>query len=140
MPHLTTWGRILGQAIDPQKLELVVSQFFKEHLSQQIPPRGSLLLNLDGKTLRGSIPAGCTRGVHLLAAYLPEYGVVLAQVAVDQKENEIVAAPRRLSQLDLGGLVVSGDAMHTQKNLSVQVVKQGGDYLWCVKENQPDLL
>ena len=77
--------------------------------------------------------------MHLLSAYLPEEGVTLAQDAVAKHENELVAAPRLLAQLDLRGRVVSGDAMFTQRNLSVQVTAQGGDYLWFVKENQPTL-
>ena len=78
--------------------------------------------------------------MHLVAAYLPEHGVVLAQLAVDRKENEIVVVPTLLAQLDLQGSVVVGDAMQTQRELSVQIVEAGGDYVWCVKENQPTLL
>jgi hypothetical protein len=63
---------------------------------------------VDGKTLRGTIPLGQTRGVHLVAAYLPEQGVVLAQLQVDTKENEIVVVPELLAQLDLQGRVVGG--------------------------------
>jgi hypothetical protein len=104
-----------------------------------VPARGSMLLSSDGKTLRGTIPRGSTRGTHLLAAYLPKQGVVLAQVDGDQKENEIVAAPRLLANLDLTGTVVTGDAMQTQRDLSIEIGDQGGDYLWTVKDNQPTL-
>jgi hypothetical protein len=48
---------------------------------------------LDGKTLRGTIPLGQSSGVHFLAAYHADQGVVLAQLAVDTKVNEIVVAP-----------------------------------------------
>jgi predicted transposase YbfD/YdcC len=65
---------------------------------------------------------------------------VLAQLEVDTKENEIVVVPTLLAQLDLHGTVVVGDAMQTQRDLSVQVVEAGGDYVWMVKENQPSLL
>ena len=53
------------------------------------------------------------------------------------KENEIVAAPELLKCLDLRNKVVVGDAMHTQRNLSAQIVEAGGDYVWIVKGNQP---
>ena len=96
-------------------------------------------VTIDGKTLRGSIAAGQTRGTHLLAAYLLGEGVVLAQVEVDGKENEIKAAPRLLEAIDLRGKVVSGDAMLTQRDLAAQVVAAGGEYLWPVKDNQPQL-
>jgi predicted transposase YbfD/YdcC len=131
---------VFGHAIDVAELELVLGQFFQEqHAPSEVPARGSIVLAVDGKTLRGTIPSGQTRGVHLVAAYLPEAGVVLAQVAVDRKENEIVAVPKLLRHLDLTGMVV-GDAMQAQRALSNQVVEAGGDYLWFVKENQPALL
>ena len=94
---------------------------------------------IDGKTLRGSIPAGRTRGVHLMAAYVPREGVVLAQIEVDGKENEIRAAPRLLEAIDLRGKVITADAMLTQRQLSAQVVEAGGEYVWTVKKNQPQL-
>jgi predicted transposase YbfD/YdcC len=45
-----------------------------------------------------------------------------------------------LGQLDLRGIIVTGDALQTQRALSVQIVEGGGDYVWKVKENQPSLL
>jgi predicted transposase YbfD/YdcC len=59
------------------------------------------------------------------------------QVAVDGKEDEITAAPHIVASLDLRGRFVSGGAMFTQRNLSAQVLSEGADYLWFVKENQP---
>jgi predicted transposase YbfD/YdcC len=142
LPHHTTWNRVLGKAVNPQALSRLVGQFLGKatESSAQIPARGSVLLAIDGKTLRGTIPLGQKRGVHLVAAYLPESGVVLAQIAVESKENEIVAAPKVLAELDLRGMVVVGDAMFCQRKLSAQIVKGGGDYLWVVKENQKGVL
>src|SRR5438105_10597128 len=139
-PHACTFSRVLGEGLICEQLEQLVSQHFQAQLASQIPQRGSLTLSIDGKTLRGTIKTGNTQGVHLMAAYLPKQGVVLAQVAVGTKTNEITAAPRLLSSLDLRGIVVSGDAMQAQKGLSVQIVAAGGDYLWLVKANQKGLL
>jgi predicted transposase YbfD/YdcC len=94
---------------------------------------------LDGKTVRGTLAFGETRGLHLLAAYLPGLGVVLAQLAVDTKTNEITAAPQVLKLLDLQGKIVTGDAMFAQRSLSLAIVQAGGDYLWTVKDNQAQL-
>jgi predicted transposase YbfD/YdcC len=139
LPHHTTWGRVLGAAIDPRGFERVVGAFFRA--AQPAPRgRGQVALCLDGKTLRGTIPGGQTRGVHLLAAYLPEAGVVLAQVAVDGKANEIVAAAEVLDRLDLRGVVVTGDALLAQRGLSAQIRRAGGDYLWVLKDNHPGVL
>ena len=134
-PHRTTYSRILGSTLSVEDFEGMAGAFF----AQSRQPGPTVQLTIDGKTLRGSIGTGETRGEHLLAAYLPGEGVVLAQVAVDRKENEITAAPRLLETIDLRDKVVSGDAMLTQRELSRQVVERGGDYLWSVKDNQPQL-
>jgi predicted transposase YbfD/YdcC len=139
LPHPTSWSRILGNAVQPDALDQAVRTFLRRAEMPLIPARASIVVAVDGKTLRGTIPRGSTRGLHLLAAYRPEDGVVLAQVAVDQKENEIVAAPLLLKQLDLHGLVVTGDALLAQRSLSIQIVEAGGDYLWRIKDNQPTL-
>jgi predicted transposase YbfD/YdcC len=140
MPHYSTWSRVLGHAMEPSEVERIIGQFFLTTATGTRPKRGSIQLALDGKTLRGTIPLGETRGVHLLAAYLPKQGVVLAQMQVHEKSNEITHAPTLLRQLDLCGVVVSGDAMFDQRTLSIQIVQAKGDYLWTVKGNQEGLL
>jgi predicted transposase YbfD/YdcC len=138
MPHPTTWSRVLGRAVDVVALE----HLFRDSLyvpGAEVPDRASIALAIDGKTLRGTIPLGHTQGVHLLAAYLPTEGVVLMQLEVGTKDNEIVIAPAVVAHLDLAGVVVTGDAMYTQRTLSTQIVEAGGDYLWLVKNNQPEL-
>jgi predicted transposase YbfD/YdcC len=94
---------------------------------------------MDGKVLRGTIPVGQTQGLHLLALYLPQHGVVLMQVEVQEGENEISAAAKILNFVDLEGKIVTGDAMFAQRGLSELVVKKGGEYLWKVKDNQANL-
>lgn len=134
-PAAITYSRILGKAVDVAELQQTVSRFLRSspQLSQAVE------INLDGKALRGTIPAGQTQGVHLLAAYLPDAGVVLMQMEVGSKENEITAAPRLLKSLDLRGKIITGDAMFAHRELSRQVIKAGGNYVWSVKDNQPAL-
>jgi predicted transposase YbfD/YdcC len=139
MPHYSTWSRILGHGVEPSEVEQIIGRFFVTAARGSQPKRGSLQLALDGKTLRGTIPLGASQGVHLLAAYLPKQGVVLAQMRVDEKSNEITHAPKLLRQVDLRGVVVSGDAMFDQRELSIQIVQANGDYLWIVKDNQEAL-
>jgi hypothetical protein len=86
-----------------------------------------LIVHVDGKTVRGTIPVRPSNGVHLLAAYQADHGRVVAQAAVGSKTNEIGAAPALLEQLDLTGMVVTGDAMQAQRQLSRQVGEAGGD-------------
>ncbi|MGH7927958.1 MAG: ISAs1 family transposase [Candidatus Binatia bacterium] len=135
VPAYNTIRRTLAETVSESELQ----EAFRQFLHQRYGGQQSILVVLDGKTLRGTIPKGKRQGVHLLAAYLPEEGIVLLQVAVEAKENEISAAPRLLSALHLKGRIVCGDAMFTQRELSVQVVAQGGDYIWFVKDNQPQL-
>lgn len=135
VPALNTIRRTLAHDWVAAALPRVLNRFLYEAYGGQ----QSEQVTLDGKTLRGTIPPGLTCGEHLLSAFLPTEGVVLAQAAVGAKENELVAAPQLLDELDLRGRVVTGDALFTQRNLSVQILSRGGHYLWPVKDNQQRL-
>lgn len=135
MPHRVTISRILGQAVEVNELEEVLQAYF-DHQAQASQ---EVVVAIDGKVLRGTIEVGQNQGLHLLAAYLPEECLVLMQVEVESQENEIVAAPKLVHALDLRGKVVVGDAMHTQRGLSIEIVTQGGDYLWTAKGNQSEV-
>lgn len=108
--------------------------------TNEVPERGRIVVAVDGKTLRGTIPRGPTRGGHRVAADRPESGVVLAHVAVDRKEHERMAVPKRLRHRDLPGMVVVGDAMQAPRARAIPVVEAGGDDGWFVQANQPSLL
>jgi predicted transposase YbfD/YdcC len=132
-PHATTYSRVLNAAVDIEQFEQVVARFFKSQ-----PRAGrSIQIAIDGKTLRATIPAGQTQGVHLLAAYLPEEGWVMLQM--DASRGELPAAIRIIQHIDLRGKVVTGDALFAQRHLSTWIVESGGDYIWTVKDNQSQL-
>jgi predicted transposase YbfD/YdcC len=134
-PHGSTFGRILAFALEVHEFETIVHEFFT-----QLPQAGrSSVINLDGKKLRGTIPAGRTQGLYLMAAFLPDEGWVLLQIEVLPGENEISAAPRLLKTLDLRGKIVTGDALLAQRDLSKSIVEAGGEYVWTVKKNQSEL-
>lgn len=139
MPALKTWQRVFGQGLDVDELERITAEFLRESFWAAAPPTGRLCASIDGKTLRGTISVHNPQGVHLLAVYVPQDGIVLAQMEIGSKANEIAAAPNLLHQVDLQGLVITGDAMFAQRALSLQVVAAGGDYIWEVKGNQPAL-
>ena len=99
---------------------------------------GVRYLPIDGQTLRG------TRGpdgtcLHLVSAWAAEHRITLAQVAVEDKSNEITAIPELLALLDLKGALVSIDAIGCQKDIAAQIREGGGDYVLAVKDNQPTL-
>jgi predicted transposase YbfD/YdcC len=134
LPHHSTYRRIFESVLSAEELERSLSEF----ISQRPQAGHPVVIVIDGKTLRGTITRDDPFGVHLLAAYLPGEGLVLMQLVVEKdKENEIVVAPQLLQCLDLRNKVVVGDAMQTQRALSVQIVEAGGDYVWVVKDNQP---
>lgn len=133
-PHATTYSRILGQALSIEEFERVSREFF----ARQPKAGTSVQITLDGKTMRGTIPAGQSRGIHLLAAFVPDEGWVMFQVEVGSKENEIPAAGRVLKYLDLREKIITGDALLAQRDLSLQIVQAGGDYVWIIKDNQPE--
>ena len=135
LPHHSTYRRVLTDEIDAEELERVVGEYLS-----QLPRKGQdTVIAIDGKTVRGTITLEDPFGLHLLAAYLPGEGIVLMQMVVEKdKENEIVVAPKLLECLDLRQKVVIGDAMHTQRQLSIQIVAAEGDFVWIVKDNQPN--
>jgi hypothetical protein len=93
---------------------------------------------VDGKTARGSGFAGY-QGAHILAAYCRQLEGVVAQMKLAPGMNEITAALKLVKELDLEGAIVTGDAMFCQKRLSEAILDSGGDYVFPVKENHPEL-
>jgi predicted transposase YbfD/YdcC len=131
-PSHMTYRRVLQQIISVEEFEQLLKGYHQQYLQ-----RGQeVVFSMDGKTVRGTIPRGERRGTHLLAIYVPQQGLVLAQARVDLKENEITAAPHLLKQVSLEGAIVIADAMHTQKAMARQVVEGGGQYILTAKGNQ----
>jgi len=133
LPHHSTYRRVLAEEMEGEDLE----RLMEEYLSQLPRDGQDTVIAIDGKTVRGTITSEDPFGLHLLAAYLPGEGIVLMQMIVEkEKENEIVVAPKLLECLDLRNKVVIGDAMQTQRKLSIQIVAAEGDFVWIVKDNQ----
>lgn len=95
---------------------------------------------IDGKTLRGSFDRSCDQSpLHLLTAYATETRLVLRQMKVDSKSNEIPMVADLLKLMDLEGAIVTLDAMHCQKNTARSITAAGADYVLTVKRNQATL-
>jgi predicted transposase YbfD/YdcC len=96
---------------------------------------------IDGKAVRRSFDRATGKAaLHLVSAWATEQHLVLGQVAVDTKSNEITAIPKLLELLDVAGAIVTIDAMGCQKEIAAKIREGGGDYVLSVKENQPHLL
>lgn len=113
-------------------------------LMGEFNPQGGVI-SLDGKGLRGSKTKTGVQGMkngalYLLHAFAHETGLLLGQVKVGEKSNEITALPELLSALELKGMVVTLDAMGTQKAVASQIIEKGGDYALALKGNQGSLL
>ncbi|HIE56014.1 MAG TPA: ISAs1 family transposase, partial [Chromatiaceae bacterium] len=95
---------------------------------------------IDGQTHRrsGDGKSG-KKPLHMVHALVCEAGLVLGQVATEEKSNEIIAIPALLDLLDLRGALVSIDAMGTQVKIAQKIVDGGGDYLLALKGNQTSL-
>ena len=136
MPHATTYGRVLRKAIQPEAFEREMRTYFAQQPAVLCAPQRCI----DGKQIRGTEFVAGEGNVSLLGVYVPGAGVMLMQVELVVGEGELTRAPQVLKTLDLEGKVVTGDAAFTQRNLSLQIVEAGGDYVWKVKNNQPTLL
>lgn len=123
--------------LPPATLESTLSEWIRTILAAPLPDelRGT---SLDGKTLCNTLTAH-ERNVHLLALLDQALGCVLSQQAVDPETNEAKAALELLKTITLKGRVISGDAMFCQREICQQIIDDGGDYLFIVKDNQPEL-
>jgi len=97
-------------------------------------------LAIDGKTLRRSHDRSRSLGaLHSVSVWASEFGLTLAQVATDEKSNEITAIPTLLSLVDIEGAIITIDAMGTQTAIAEKIIDGKGDYLLALKGNQGTL-
>ncbi len=100
--------------------------------------------DLEGASFEGKLLCGSSKQKaaqpHLLASLSHKLGLMLGQVAVAEKSKEITAANDLIEMLMLEGIVITGDAMFTQRETARKIIKKGSDYLISVKANQPTLL
>lgn len=101
------------------------------------------LVAIDGKHLRGARSRQDQRdgkeGLRMVSAWASEQRLVLGQVKTAEKSNEITAIPELLRMLEVGGCVVTIDAMGCQTEIAGQIIDQGADYVLSLKGNQGTL-
>ena len=102
---------------------------------------GGRLVSIDGKTLRRSHDSSTGKGsIHVVNVWCDSNRMVLAQMKVDDKSNEITAIPELLAMIDIKGAVISIDAIGCQREIVNDILAGEADYLLGVKANQPKLL
>ena len=136
LPAETTVRRLLAR-IDGDALDLAVGRWLADRRNRtQGRLRG---LAVDGKSLRGAAKAK-GRKIHLLAALEHTTGLVLAQLDVGEKTNEITCfQPLLETMADLAGVVVTSDAMHAQREHADYLLGREAHYIVIVKGNQKKL-
>jgi predicted transposase YbfD/YdcC len=135
IPSHDTLSRVFG-LLDPAAFQLGFGQW----VGALVQATEGRLIPIDGKTLRGSADAAHGRAaLHLVSAWAQANHVVLGQVAVADKSNEITAIPELLKLIDVAGAVVTIDAMGCQKEIAEKIVAGGGDYVLALKDNHPTL-
>ncbi|GGZ40378.1 hypothetical protein GCM10010344_01120 [Streptomyces bluensis] len=136
VPAETTVRRLLGR-IDGDALDLAVGHRLADRRSRT---KGRLRgLAIDRKSLRGAARAKRHK-IHLLAALDHTTGLVLAQLDVQDKTNEITCFPPLLATVaDLAGVVVTSDALHTQREHADYLLSREAHYILIVKRNQKKL-
>jgi predicted transposase YbfD/YdcC len=97
-------------------------------------------LAIDGKTVRRSHDRRRGLGaLHSVSVWASEFGLTLAQVATEEKSNEITAIPEVLSLVDIQGAIITIDAMGTQTAIAEKIIDGKGDYILALKGNQGTL-
>ena len=138
VPSHDTFGRVFA-ALDPDAFE----RCFVAWTAAVAGSSRGRLVAVDGKAIRRGFrrawDRAAGRAVTLVSAFAEANGVVLGQVAVDAKSNEITAIPKLLELLDLRGATVTIDAMGCQREVAAAIVAKGGDYVLSLKGNQSAL-
>ena len=101
---------------------------------------GPEIVAIDGKTLRRSYQEGGAKApIHMVSAWSAKQNMVLGQVKVADKSNEITAIPRLLDMLTIKGAVVTIDAMGCQREIAAKIIEKEADYVLALKGNQGTL-
>jgi predicted transposase YbfD/YdcC len=135
IPSHDTFGRVF---------RLLDAQAFQERFMRWVEgtfnvKRGQVIA-VDGKTARGSRDSySGQEAIHLVSAFAHESGLLLGQRKVDEKSNEITAVPELLKALFIKGCVVTVDALNCQKDIAQTIIEAGGDYVFALKANHPQL-
>lgn len=133
-PSESTIRRVL-QRLDPSNLDTVVSDWLRSHL-QGLDIQ---TLAVDGKALRTAAKIN-GQPLQLFGALDTQTKIFCRQIQIPSKTNEIPSLKELLKDLDLGGALVTADALHTQKATAAHLVEEKkADYLLVVKANQPKL-
>lgn len=135
IPSHDTFGRVFA-LLDPEQFRTS----FLSWVQAVFQVTQGQVIALDGKQLRRSHDKTLGKSaIHMVSAWATLNHIVLGQVKVSAKSNEITAIPKLLKLLDISNCIITIDGIGTQTEIVSQIVEQGGDYLLPVKKNQATL-
>ena len=135
IPSHDTIGRVLAR-IDPKHFQSCFLRWM-QHVCQL---SSGEVVPIDGKTLRHSYDTELDQSaIHMVSAWAATNRMVLGQVKVAEKSNEITAIPEFIDALDLAGGIVTIDALGCQKEIASRMIDNDADYVLALKGNQEHL-
>ena len=134
IPSHDTFNRVFS-ALNPDELE----NSFISWTRSVAKLTDNEVTSIDGKSMRGTRECGSKSIAHMVSAWASENHIVLGQLKVGEKSNEITAISKLLDLLVIKGCIVTIDAMGCQKNIVSAIVEKEADYLIAVKGNQGNL-
>ncbi len=135
IPSHDTFNRVFNR-LDPKEFQASFLSWINA-ASQLISGQ---VIAIDGKVLRRSHDRGVGKSaIDMVSAWATENHLVLGQVKVDEKSNEITAIPQLLKALEISGCIITIDAMGCQKSIAEEIVDQGAEYILALKDNQGNL-
>lgn len=132
IPDACTFRNVIKE-IDTQKLHEIFCEWMKSVVKEVYG-----VVAIDGKQARRTKDAK-KKPLHVVSAFSAEYGLVIGQLACEEKSNEITAIPKLLEMLEIKGCIVTIDAMGTQTEIAKAVRDKEGEYILALKENQKTL-
>jgi len=136
VPSDDTINRVVS-SIDAKEFEKSFVQWVNRIL--QADEMSVEVIAIDGKTVRGAKSYGEKSPIHIVSAWASNQNMVIGQVKVEDKSNEITAIPELLDLLFIEGDIVTIDAMGTQTAIASKIIERGADYILAVKDNQKEL-
>jgi len=134
IPSSDTFRRVFI-LLDPGNIESLL----RSHAAEIVGNNSATdQIAIDGKALCGSKSLN-SRCLHSVSAWCHENGLVLGEIQVESKSNEITAIPLLIESLDLKGTTVTIDAAGCQKSITKQIIEKKGHYVLGLKHNHPKL-
>lgn len=131
IPSDDTFNRVFS-SIDSEQFE----SSFIDWVSDLVNLTDGEIIPIDGKTIRGAKSKGEKSPFHMVSAWASKNNMVLGQVKVSEKSNEITAIPKLLELIAIKGCTITIDAMGCQQEIATKIIKQQANYILAVKDNQ----